>query len=405
MGSGSTGSISCKSDCTRDISKCSAAITCGDGKKTGNEACDGGDLGGASCASVLGVGATGTISCANDCKSLVISGCQGGSAKLSCLWQPAICGPSGNQDCGKACGPNQNEDCCQSPLVDGGAFKIAYDGSPGLTDGSHLATVSTFRLDRYEVTVGRFRKFVDAVVGGWKPAIGSGLHSHLPGGKIADGPETGWDATWNVHIPNSKSTWDKNLGSDSAFGTWTVDAETQENRSINFVNWFELYAFCIWDGGFLPTEAEWNYAASGGSEQRYYPWSNPPGSMSIDGTFASYDCNSQGGCSVDDIRVPGSYSTKGDGRWTQTDLGGNLYEWNLDWYATLKNQCSNCANVSEGNIARVVRGGDFSNKAVALRAGSHDGNWKEPESRTHRIGGRCARTPLLRQHRPGCCVV
>ncbi|MGO9835775.1 MAG: SUMF1/EgtB/PvdO family nonheme iron enzyme [Polyangiaceae bacterium] len=35
--------------------------------------------------------------------------------------------------------------------------------------------------------------------------------------------------------------------------------------SIDCVNWYESYTFCIWDGGFLPSEAEWEYAAGGGS--------------------------------------------------------------------------------------------------------------------------------------------
>jgi formylglycine-generating enzyme required for sulfatase activity len=37
----------------------------------------------------------------------------------------------------------------------------------------------------------------------------------------------------------------------------TSSAGSKENLPINCVNWWESYAFCIWDGGFLPSEAEW----------------------------------------------------------------------------------------------------------------------------------------------------
>ncbi|WP_438023210.1 formylglycine-generating enzyme family protein [Sorangium sp. So ce233] len=58
-----------------------------------------------------------------------------------------------------------------------------------------------------------------------------------------------------------------------------------EARPIRCVSWSVAFAFCAWDGGRLPTEAEWNHASAGGSEQREYPWGNAfPNS-----TYAVYD--------------------------------------------------------------------------------------------------------------------
>jgi formylglycine-generating enzyme required for sulfatase activity len=51
------------------------------------------------------------------------------------------------------------------------------------TESAGQATLSSYRLDRYEVTVGRFRQFVSATAAGWLPASGSGKHVHLNGGQ------------------------------------------------------------------------------------------------------------------------------------------------------------------------------------------------------------------------------
>src|SRR5206468_2614756 len=86
----------------------------------------------------------------------------------------------GRTNCGSD-GGDSGESCCISLVVDGGAFIRSYDGIDGgaFTDDRFHAAVATFRLDKYEVTVGRFRSFVDFVDSGWTPPRGSGRHTHL----------------------------------------------------------------------------------------------------------------------------------------------------------------------------------------------------------------------------------
>src|SRR6201999_4137350 len=80
--------------------------------------------------------------------------------------------------------------------------------------------------------------------------------------------------------------WDTNLTCDPTASTWTGG---DDSRPMNCVTWFESYAFCIWDGGFLPSEAEWEYASSGGKDYRLYPWGNTdPG---LQNQYAIYGCD------------------------------------------------------------------------------------------------------------------
>jgi formylglycine-generating enzyme len=174
------------------------------------------------------------------------------------------------------------------------------------------------------------------------------------------------------------------LSCNGKLAPWTASAANSEERPITCVTWFAATAFCIWDGGFLLSESEWNYAASGGDSQRVYPWSVPANSTELECKKANYQ-----GCSASTLRV--GQLDKGDGKWGQADLAGNAYEWTADWKNDYSNPCKNCAALTTGD-ERVVRGGSIDNDAAAdLRTSGR--NQLKPDQRYYNIGFRCARPP------------
>ena len=309
------------------------------------------------------------------------------------------------------CGPNNNENCSTSLLVQGNApgaglaggvfYRSSYPNNTvaGLSK-LYPAQVSDVKLDKYEVTVGRFRQFVNAWVGGWRPTSGSGKHTYLNAGQglsdTAGGYEPGWQTSWNNSLIGPL-TWNSALQCSSANSTWTQNPGGNEKLPINCLNWYQAYAFCIWDGGFLPSEAESNYADAGGSQQRFYAWSNPASSTVINQSLANYDCLMRANdprklsCTVKDLYTVGSLPL-GAGRWGQNDLGGNIAEWVLDGYAKYQLPCTNCANVSATAANRVFRGASFQDFSYNLVTGTTR-TYFGPATVADFNGARCARMP------------
>jgi sulfatase modifying factor 1 len=292
------------------------------------------------------------------------------------------------------CGAGATASCCEAATtVPGGTFYRSYDeATDAYNDMGYPATVSTFVLDRYEVTVGRFRAFVNAGLGtqASPPAAGTGAHPKLSG--------SGWDSAWNTSLVADTVALAAAVKCNATYQTWTDTPGANENKPMSCVSWYEAMAFCIWDGGYLPTEAEWNYAASGGSEQRVYPWSNPASSTIIDCTYANYRIDNPAGTycvngTTGGTNRVGSESPKGDGRWGHSDLAGNVYEWTLDWYASPYStmMCNDCGNLTPASEL-VIRGGYFGTDAPpSLRAACRGSN--TPTNRSSLVGLRCARTP------------
>jgi len=274
-----------------------------------------------------------------------------------------------------SCGPKQNEDCCKTLRVPGGTFNRGYDAVL-YRESDHPATLSDFYLDKYEVTVGRFRAFVNAGFGTRQhpPSEGAGAHPKIAG--------SGWKSAWNPQLAPRTAELRRALKCDPPFGTWTDDVGANENKPLVCLDWDTAFAFCAWDGGRLPTYAEWNYAASGGSEHRYYPWSVPATSELIDDSYAVY-CG--GACLPQNV---GSKSPKGDAKWGQADLGGNAWKWTLDLSRKQYIMpCHDCAEVTEGDY-RVFLGGSNNDIASTLLSASR--HISVPEYHGV-VGARCAR--------------
>jgi sulfatase modifying factor 1 len=312
-------------------------------------------------------------------------------------------------DCG-----SESESCCTSDEVPASTYYRTYANSgSGATGEADPATISGFRLDKYLVTVGRFRQFVAAVLpagnaAGWLPAAGSGKHTYLNGGNgllvgaSADAGvsyETGWVASDDTSIAPTDANLDCDIAgtfmsSPVVESTWTPAAGDNENLPINCINWQEAYAFCIWDGGFLPSEAEWESAAADGSEQRGYPWgSADPGMANRYAIYANY-YPAGGAANMDNIAPVGT-ATLGAGKYGQLDLAGNVWEWALDQYRdSYVDPCTDCAFLPVGSSAdapRIDRGGDFGSDSSQLIASYR--NSVPSIARDVFVGVRCARAP------------
>ncbi|WP_437872154.1 formylglycine-generating enzyme family protein [Sorangium sp. So ce363] len=279
----------------------------------------------------------------------------------SCAKMDAICGPRGD------------EGCCGSLVVPGGTFDRG-DAEP------RLATVSDLRLDRFEVTVGRFRAFLSEYPASW-PAVGAGAHPKIP--------DSGWRAAWDANLPVDRAALSASLHCEDPYFSWTDEVGEHELLPAACVSWYVAFAFCAWDGGRLPTAAERRYAAAGGDEQRTYPWSSPESAPEPDESYAVYGCGLDGSCEIADLQPGGSRSPRGDGRWGHADLGGNVWEWVLDSFAADDPiACDDCAVLTPDTNHMIWGGGWRSGKETLLTSAFQE---RPPNGHFAGAGLRCAR--------------
>ena len=373
------------------------SVACGSSSPSGGSGAGGSGSGGATSSGGSNAGGTNAGGVATTGGASGTGGSTGSGAT------PASCqsGGPGVSDCGAS-----GESCCMSLKVPGGTFYRTYtnDGS-GARNTADPATVSDFSLDKYMVTVGRFRKFVTAwdQGSGYTPDVGSGKHTHLNNGKGlvdsgAPGPGVVYENGWIESYNNKLNLTNDTLQCQTDLFVWTNSPGANEKLPMNCVNWFEAYAFCIWDGGFLASEAEYELAAAGGSEQRRFPWgSTEPGK---DNKYVIWNCDYPDGSGTCDGTIrniaPVGTPLLGAGKCGQLDLVGNLQQWLLDYLLlAYDNPSVDSAHLASGS-ARAPRDGFYGGTNEATLESSYvnnDGSRFYPANRFPSVGFRCARTP------------
>ncbi len=282
----------------------------------------------------------------------------------------------------------------RSRMVDfpGATFLMGTDfanGFPGDGEGPvRSVTLRPFSIDRCTVTNQIFRQFVkttgyrtDAERYGWSFVF----WSHIPPARFDELAEARVSAApWWYKVRGAKWNTPEGPGSDIA---------TRENHPVVHVSWNDAVAFTQWSGQRLPTEAEWEYAARGGLEQKLYPWGDklrPNGEHRCNiwqGEFPERDTGEDGyagTCPVD------AFPPNGYGLYSMT---GNTWEWCADWFS------EDFHKTADGNnpvgpptgIDRVTKGGSFlCHKSYCNRYRVAARSRNTPDSSTSNMGFRCA---------------
>lgn len=225
-----------------------------------------------------------------------------------------------------SCGPDGNEYCCAYDSIPGGMFNRS-------NDPAFPATLPGFKLGRYLVTTARFKVWMDE---------GGGLQSKAPAAGAGAVPgleaQTGWKTEWNANLAKTVEDLALSVYKDPGSDGWgcTLDFYPQRpNYPMTCVNWYQMQAFCAWDGGYAITEAMWEYATRGGSEQRPYAWGNDAPTSQDTSVY----CLEGGGmwnvdlwCNNPTNPVPQNvgFSRNGKGKFGTYDLMGNALNITVD---------------------------------------------------------------------------
>ncbi|WP_232835005.1 formylglycine-generating enzyme family protein [Pleomorphovibrio marinus] len=269
--------------------------------------------------------------------------------------------------------------------IEGGEFMMGSTDDRGRKDElpAHRVKVDGFWMDETEVTNAQFAAFVDATgyvtIAEQKPDWEE-IKKQLPPGtpKPPDEVMVAASLTFTppdrrVNLNNAAQWWDWTPGANWRYPQGPGSSiEGKEDLPVVHIAWEDAVAYANWAGKRLPTEAEWEYAARGGMEEKSFPWGNDPvesaGFMANiwQGEFPVEDTGKDGFQGLAPVR---SFTANPFGLY---DMAGNVWEWTADWYhegyyASIKEELlenpkgpSQSYDPQEPTVPKkVVKGGSF----------------------------------------------
>ncbi len=254
--------------------------------------------------------------------------------------------------------------------VPGGPFVMGTDCEPFAYDNerpAHLVDLPPFRIDAGPVTNGRYLEFV--LDGGYRQP-----HLWAPEGWA-------WREENDVGHP---LFWVDEGGGDWSRLRFGFREDLPLDEPVQHVSWYEADAFARWAGKRLPTEAEWEKAASWAPEgvKRDYPWGDGAPTAEVTNLGGRLYRPAPVGAYPAGASVYGCHQMIGD-----------VWEWTASDFQPYPGFASfpyrEYSEVFFGPSYKVLRGGSWATSPVAVRTTFR--NWDYPVRRQIFSGFRCAR--------------